>query len=121
MEEEVDSFGPESVPLTIRRVSMPDWPKRPLNDERGVFAALGEQPEWGFATPWLFRALTSPLTNEPILAAPRTSLDHDDPTPLAYWSSLLAMLVYSFGWARPDRGCDGGTTQVSLWTTCAFD
>ena len=49
----------------------------------------------------VFRALASPLTHELILAAPQTG---DFGPPLAYWSALLNLLIYSFGWARPDRG-----------------
>lgn len=33
--------------------------------------AYGEQLEWGFAIPWMFRALNSPLTHEGMLSAPR--------------------------------------------------
>ena len=44
-----------------------------------------------------------PLTYEPMLRAPRRG---DDVThgPVAYWSSLLHLIVYGFGWVRPDRG-----------------
>lgn len=35
------------------------------------------------------------------VAAPRAG---DSQAPFGYWSALLGLLIYSFGWARPDRG-----------------
>jgi hypothetical protein len=49
----------------------------------------------------VFKALASPFTHEPILAAPQRL---EAGSPLAYWSALLNLLIHSFGWARPDRG-----------------
>ncbi|MDQ6798497.1 MAG: hypothetical protein M3011_10865 [Actinomycetota bacterium] len=64
--------------------------------------ATGEQYEWGYPIPWMFRALASPLTNERMPAAPQRGDDTYAAT--GYWASLLHLLCYSFGWARPDRG-----------------
>ena len=94
----------ESERFLIRRVPAPRWigSGRHPDPER-VYDALGEQAEWGFADPWMYRALASPLTYEPMLRAPKRG---DDVThgPVAYWSSLLHLIVYGFGWVRPDRG-----------------
>jgi hypothetical protein len=51
----------------------------------------------------MYRALASPLTYQPILRAPQRG-DDDMPAATAYWGALLHLLIYSFGWARPDRG-----------------
>lgn len=66
------------------------------------YDATGEQYEWGYAIPWMFRALASPSTNERMPAAPQRGDDVYAAT--GYWASLLHLLSYSFGWARPDHG-----------------
>lgn len=88
--------------FAIQRVPVPEWIGRGLPFDRAAYEdATGEQLEWGFAIPWVYKALASPLTHEPILAAPQA---RDVRSPFAYWSALLSLLIYSFGWARPDRG-----------------
>src|SRR6516162_4054441 len=107
----------ESERFLIRRVPAPRWigSGRHPDPER-VYDALGEQAEWGFADPWMYRALASPLTYEPMLRAPRRGDDviHG---PVAYWSSLLHLIVYGFGWVRPDRGLRWWYQNGSLWPT----
>lgn len=63
---------------------------------------FGEQVEWGFAIPSIFRVLASPRSGEVFPRAPRKG----DPLwfSCGYWSCLLHMLMYSLGWARPDLG-----------------
>jgi hypothetical protein len=88
----------------IRRVPAMRWiGTGPHPDPERIYDALREQAEWGFADPWMYRALASPATYEPMLRAPKRG---DDPHygPVAYWSSLLHLLVYGFGWVRLDRG-----------------
>lgn len=90
------------VDIVVERVPMPAWVSRIDPTEREVLDdVFGEQLEWSFATPWVYRALASPMTHEPILKAPTAT---EPGSPFAYWSALLNMLIYSFGWARPDRG-----------------
>ena len=107
----------ESERFLIRRVPAPRWigSGRHPDPER-VYDALGEQAEWGFADPWMYRALASPLTYEPMLRAPKRG---DDVThgPVAYWSSLLHLIVYGFGWGRPIEGFAGGIRTAGLWPT----
>ncbi|MDO8392489.1 MAG: hypothetical protein Q7V57_18600 [Actinomycetota bacterium] len=67
---------------------------------RDVF---GEQAEWGFAIPWMYQALAAPRARRPVLRAPEPG-DHFWPGALGYWSALLHLLVYGFGWSRPDSG-----------------
>ena len=64
---------------------------------------FGEQKEWGFAIPWTYQALADPGGGLPMLRAPQRG-DDFWPGALAYWGSLLHLLVYAFGWSRPDRG-----------------
>lgn len=90
----------------IDRVSAPIWMKS-MHDPaipEAAMHAMGEQPSWGFAIPWMYRALASPLTYEPVLRAPRNSDHIMYDGAAAYWSALLHLLVYNLGWIRPDRG-----------------
>ena len=94
----------EPTPLLIERVQAPDWIGTDAGlYEPGLWAALGEQVEWGFAIPWVSRAVASPAGRMPMLQPPRRGDDFMKGA-LAYWCSLLHLLIYSFGWARPDRG-----------------
>ena len=72
-------------------------------DEPTARDAFGEQAEWGFAIPWMYQTLAAPRARRPMLRAPEPG-DDFWPGALAYWSSLLHLLVYGFGWSRPDRG-----------------
>lgn len=85
----------------LERVPVPTW----LHDIDDVDAVerFGEQKEWGFAIPWTYGALADPGGGLPMLRAPQRG-DDFWPGALAYWSSLLHLLVYAFGWSRPDRG-----------------
>ena len=98
--------GPTSAVL-VERVPPPRWLSGPGLDEE-VFEACqskyGEDPNWGFAIPWMYRAVHSPSTHEPMPTAPDPPNIHPDA--LGYWTALLHMLVYSLGWARPDRTVD---------------
>src|SRR6478752_1546477 len=85
----------------FERITEPPWVAA-RHDDDALRDAVGEQLEWGYATPWVLRALASPRTHERILAAPRPGDALSTAT--AYWSSLLYLLLYSMGWARPDRG-----------------
>lgn len=88
--------------FAIQRVPAPEWIMQGLPLDHAAYEdATGGQLEWSFATPWVFKALASPLTHEPILTAPQPGASE---VALAYWSALLNLLIYSFGWARPDRG-----------------
>lgn len=90
--------------LLIRRAAAPGWIHDPtVSGEPRIYDALGEQAEWGFATPWAYRALASPLTREPMLEVAPAGVQDDD-GPAAYWSALLHLMVYGLGWVRPDRG-----------------
>lgn len=96
MEDEVPAPSKFRVDRVAAPRSTADSTQAPSYD------ATGEQYEWGYAIPWIFRALASPLTNERMPAAPQQGEDTYAAT--GYWASLLHLLCYSFGWARPDRG-----------------
>lgn len=84
----------------VERVSVPSLDGIDAVAARDVF---GEQAEWGFAIPWMYQALAAPRARRPMLRAPAPE-DDSWPGALAYWSALLHLLVYGFGWSRPDRG-----------------
>lgn len=84
----------------VERVPVPSLDDIDESTARDVF---GEQAEWGFAIPWMYQTLAAPRARRPMLQAPQPG-DDFWPGALAYWSSLLHLLVYGFGWSRPDRG-----------------
>jgi hypothetical protein len=91
-------------PFLIRRASAPGWiHDHSVPGEPRIYDALGEQAEWGFALPWVYRALASPVTREPIPEAPAPGVQEVN-GPVGYWSALLHLLVYGLGWVRPDHG-----------------
>ena len=87
------------------RLGVPDWVSNQAahtSTYQQMWAILGEQPEWGYAIPWVFRALAAPPGSEPLPAPPRPGDVH--PAGAAYWCALVHVLVYSLGWSRPSRG-----------------
>ena len=102
-------FSPATVPTSlsthrpfvIERVPVPAWIDNVA--EIDAMARFGEDTPWGFAIPWMYQAAADPCGGLPMLQAPRRGEDFW-PGALAYWSSLLHLLVYGFGWSRPDRG-----------------
>lgn len=72
------------------------------DDADAQYLHLGEQAEWGIGIPKVFRALAAPRNHGSILAAPEPG--DDISVACAYWTPLLHLLRYSFGWARPDLG-----------------
>jgi hypothetical protein len=62
---------------------------------------LGGQAEWAWGVPALFQRLQNPM-----LWAARPVLHGSDRTlsACAYWTPLLYLLVYSFGWRDPGKG-----------------
>lgn len=59
-------------------------------------------PAWDTGIPWMYRALASRMRGEPMLRPPRAG--DDVFAACAYWTPLLHLLIYSFGWSRPDLG-----------------
>lgn len=98
----------------VTRVPAPDWVQLgPSFATLGITPdPFGEEVTWAFAHRWVFRILASPQSGEPMLEAPKVGDDFFDGGAFAYWSALLNLLIYSFGWPRPDRGlrwwCDAG-------------
>jgi len=60
------------------------------------------QDHWLFAVPWTLRALLAPKSRGPMPAVPDAGSEFN--AVLGYWSALLHLLVFGFGWNRPDRG-----------------
>lgn len=86
----------------IERIDSPPWLNAgPRVNHEAFYELTGEQAEWGWAIPCLYGVLASPYSNRPFPQRPSDS-SHD--LALGYWSALLHLLIYSFGWARPDRG-----------------
>lgn len=88
--------------FVIHRVAPPSW-LDPPNDDRPEDPSTLGLDGWTWAVPMVHRALASPKTGEAMPQAPRRPEDHD-PGATGYWTALLHLLLYSFGWTRPDRG-----------------
>jgi hypothetical protein len=84
--------------LRIERVGWPAW-ARDAESERieASRAALGDQATFGVAIPQVFRALAAP-------SIPTDFIRLTDASAFSYWTALLHLLVFSFGWSRPDLG-----------------
>lgn len=99
-----DGLTGDQVPFLIRRSPAPAWLDDPaIHEEPRIRDALGDQAQWGFATPWIYRALASPFTRESFVQAPKRG-DDIMRGPGAYWTALLNLMIYRLGWVRPDRG-----------------
>jgi len=89
------------VNFRITRIEVPDWVS---HDHDSNYADwLGEQTQFAFAVPWTFQIMAAPKTQHVFVRAPRAD-DAFWPLALGYWLSCLNLLIYGFGWSRPDRG-----------------
>ena len=70
------------------------------NDESNP--ALAGQEWWWAHVPRLHRVLANPRGNETFCAQPPNDAPHQDF--IAYWFPALYLLIFSFGWSRPDLG-----------------
>lgn len=94
-------FQQPADPLHFERLDLPAW-GRLSGDNEVVRAVSGEEAAWGWAIPSVLRAAAGPAPDARCPAAPREGDEIEAAT--GYWGSLLHLLLYSFGWARPDRG-----------------
>ncbi|MFP5330904.1 MAG: hypothetical protein ACLGHX_00860 [Acidimicrobiia bacterium] len=83
-----------------RTMRVTDW--EPRHADGAWRAVTGDDGPWGAAVPSLHRVLNAPDAGLPFLVAVHDVPDHEHQ--IAYWHSLLYMLIYSLGWSRPDRG-----------------
>lgn len=90
-----DSAGGISVDLAHLSVA-----QTALDDESN--SALAGQKEWWAHVPRLHRVLANPRGNESFCALPPNDAPHKDF--LAFWLPALYLLIYNFGWTRPDLG-----------------
>lgn len=86
----------------IERVDPPRWVASGAVAPKGLDESTGEQAEWGWAIPVLYDTLNAPTSGRPFPRPPSSPADFQ--LALGYWAALMHMLVYAFGWARPDRG-----------------
>lgn len=89
-------------PGPSERAAVPAWVTGDAETREAAEDLIGEQAEWGYAVPWVFRWFAAPPGTEPLPAPPRPGDHHSTST--GYWSALLHVLIYSLGWARPDFG-----------------
>jgi hypothetical protein len=86
-----------------QRLRTPKWITKTSSDEwrEKLQPITGEEKGWGLGLPWMYRALASPWTHERMLAAPTVNGGDFGGS---YWAPLLHFMIYTLGWARPDRG-----------------
>lgn len=93
--------SPSARPFPVERVTLPA--SGHLGSENdAVRVASGEEPAWGWAIPMVYRAAAAPAPDARWPAAPKADDQLEAAT--GYWAPLLHLLLYSFGWTRPDRG-----------------
>lgn len=85
----------------IDRIEVPEWVE--ASNHWDAHDWLGEQAEFAFAVPWTFQILSAPRARHIFVRAPRVE-ESSWPLALGYWHSCLNLLIYGFGWSRPDRG-----------------
>lgn len=86
-------------PLHIQRIDPPEFGSIDWGQEVG-----GEQYEWGHQIPALYRILADPNGVNTFVRNPQPGDDHL--VAVGYWAPLVHLMLYSFGWLRPDRGMD---------------
>lgn len=90
--------------IEVKRVDPPEWLARHehAGGDHAWRELSGEQVEWGYAIPQMYRVLASPRLGHELLRSPAPGDDHL--VGCAYWSALLHLTTYSLGWIRPERG-----------------
>jgi len=97
-----DDFDTATARFTVEHRPIPDWATRPGGHAHDV-ERYGEQREWGFGLPWMYRVLASPNDGLPMLRAPQRGEPRRGGA-TAYWASLLHLLIYHLGWGDPAVG-----------------
>lgn len=87
--------------FTITRVEVPSWVEE--SQHWNSVDWLGEQAEFSFPIPWTYQILAAPKAQHVFVRRPHVG-DPAWPLALGYWLSCLNLLIYGFGWSRPDKG-----------------
>ena len=86
----------------IERTELPRFMQAGWVDHsEALYDLTGEQIEWGHAIPPMYQLLNAPSRTGVFLRKPHP---HELELELGYWSALLHLLLYSFGWSNPGRG-----------------
>lgn len=89
--------------MRLTRTEPPSWLGRPDDSpQRDAWYRLsGEQAEWGYVIPQMYRVLADPDSGHELMRAPQEG--DDIFVGCAYWSALLHLTTYTLGWIRPER------------------
>lgn len=93
-------------PLHILRTEPDEWVRDQVFGSDG-HSALGEQTEWAFNRPALYRLVAGQHPGMSFQRLPRRGESYLEGA-CAYWSAALELLVYNLGWSSPSLG-------VSWW------
>lgn len=92
--------------FNIVRVNTPDFHSADyqamMMDGERFRRLLGDQPDFAWALPSVFRALANPLA--PAVFPKKPDARKDFFGAIAYWHSLQWFLIYRLGWAFPGKG-----------------
>lgn len=91
--------------LKILRVDQPKWVSDRKRDRSYDHALLGEQSEWAYALPWMYRIISAdhPGAMMPRCPGPKDSVFSG---PCGYWAALWELLRFNLGWSQLARGLD---------------
>jgi hypothetical protein len=89
--------------LAVLRVEQPEWVSNRERSDDHVM--LGEQAEWAYALPWMYRLIGA---DYPGAMMPRCPQPQDTvfDGPCGYWAALWELLCYNLGWTRPCLGLE---------------
>lgn len=90
--------------VRVTRVEPPIWLERGVHQPgpEALRRLSGEQTEWGFVIPQMFRVLADPDGGHEMLRAPQRGDELE--VACGYWTALIHLMTYTLGWIRPERG-----------------
>lgn len=85
----------------ILRVNKPKWVSDRSRDRSQDHAMLGEQAEWAYALPWMYRLISA---DHPGAMMPTCPGSNDSASPYGYWAALWELLSFNLSWSQPAIG-----------------
>jgi len=96
---EPTSDGYDRLPL--RRSPQDAWKRLLIDDHERWDPFTGEQIEWSFNRPELYRLVAG---RYPGMSFTERPTHHGNTLPCGYWAALLDLVVFNLGWSSPGLG-----------------
>lgn len=103
--ETVHGIDSAQETLNVLRVDQPSWVSDRSRDRKLDRNLLGEQAEWSYALPWMYRLIASDHPGAVMPRCPRVD-DSVFDGPCGYWAALWELLTYNLGWNQPELGLE---------------